>query len=46
MVKYELKLTGDFNSLVSRLHNDIMSGSVSVSCENGSDVTFDGDNTA
>lgn len=40
MAKYELRLTGDFNAFLNSVDNDIMNGSVSVSCEDGSDVTI------
>ena len=40
MAKYERKLKGDFNSLLNWLHREITSGSISVSYEDGSDVTI------
>ncbi len=40
MAKYERRLTGDFNSFLNRVDNDIMNGSVSVSYEDGSDITI------
>lgn len=46
MAKYEKRLTGDFNSLVRWLHNDITKGSISVTFEDGSDVTMGSTKTA
>lgn len=38
MAKYEKTLHGNFEDLLDRLHNDITSGSVSASYEDGSDI--------
>ena len=35
MAKYEKTLEGNFNELLDWLHNDIINGSVSASCEDG-----------
>ena len=40
MAKYVKRLTGDFKSLLNHLHSDIMNGSISVSYEDGSDITM------
>ena len=40
MAKYEKRLTGDFDSLVKWIHRDITKGSISVSYEDGSDVSM------
>lgn len=40
MAKYERNLKGDFNSLLNWLHREITSGSISVSYEDGSDITI------
>lgn len=40
MAKYEKRLTGDFNSLLNWIHRDITNGSISVSYEDGSDVSM------
>lgn len=40
MAKYEKSFEGDFNELLDSLHNDITNGSVSVSYEDGSDITM------
>jgi len=40
MAKYERKLSGDFNLLLNWVHRDITSGSISVSYEDGSDITI------
>jgi hypothetical protein len=41
MAKYEKRLIGNFEELLDRLHKDITNGSVSVSYEDGSDITID-----
>lgn len=46
MAKYERKLKGDFNSLLNWLHREITSGSISVSYEDGSDITIGEVNTS
>ena len=38
MAKYERKLKGNFDELLSWLHKDITNGSASVSYEDGSDI--------
>lgn len=40
MAKYEKALVGNFNELLNWLHNDITNGSISVSYEDGSDITM------
>ncbi|SDY92436.1 hypothetical protein SAMN05660462_01260 [Proteiniborus ethanoligenes] len=40
MAKYERRLKGNFNELLDWLHRDITNGSVSVSYEDGSDITM------
>ena len=40
MAKYERELEGDFNELLNWLQNDITSGSISVSYEDGSNATI------
>lgn len=40
MAKYEKRLKGDFNSLLNWVHRDITNGSISVSYEDGSDVSI------
>lgn len=40
MAKYEKTLEGDFNELLNWLHNDITNGSISVSYEDGSNITM------
>lgn len=40
MAKYEKTLEGNFNELLNWLHNDITNGSISVSYEDGSDITM------
>lgn len=42
MAKYTANLQGDFNVLLSLLHEGIQSGNVSASYEDGSDYTRDG----
>ena len=42
MAKYESALVGDFDALLRKLHNGIMSGSVSASLEGGSDIQSGG----
>jgi len=37
MAKYERQLQGDFDDLLSRVHNGILKGSVSATYEDGSD---------
>ena len=37
MAKYECRLTGDFDRILSYLHDEILEGSASASYENGSD---------
>ena len=39
MAKYERRFTGNFHTVLSRLHNGILSGSVTASYEDGSDYT-------
>ena len=46
MAKYERRLTGDFDSLVRWLNNDIRNGGISVTYEDGSDVTMGSVRTA
>lgn len=46
MAKYERKLTGDFTSLLNWVHREITSGSISVTYEDGSDITISGVSTA
>jgi hypothetical protein len=41
MAKYEKWIKGNFEELLDWIHNDITNGSVSVSYENGSDVTLE-----
>ena len=38
MAKYEKTLQGNFEDLLDRLHNDITSGSISATYEDGSDI--------
>ncbi|MTI48932.1 DUF6054 family protein [Sporosalibacterium faouarense] len=40
MAKYEKTLKGNFDELLDWIHNDITNGSMSVSYEDGSDVTI------
>lgn len=40
MAKYEKKLKGNFNELLDWQHKDITKGSISVSYEDGSDITI------
>jgi len=40
MAKYERSLTGDFDSLLNWIHRDITNGSISVSYEDGSDISI------
>lgn len=40
MAKYEKALVGNFNELLNWLNNDITNGSISVSYEDGSDITM------
>lgn len=40
MAKYEKRLKGNFSELLDWLHKDITNGSVSVSYEDGSDITI------
>jgi len=40
LAKYTKRFKGDFNELVDWLHGDITSGSISVTYEDGSDVSF------
>ena len=37
MAKYECTITGDFDSVLRRLHDGVMNGSASASYEDGSD---------
>lgn len=37
MAKYECKLKGDFDTLLTKINNEIISGSVSATVEGGSD---------
>ena len=46
MAKYERKINGDFDSLLGKVHDDITSGSVSVSYEDGGDVSMNGTRVA
>ena len=39
MAKYERRFTGNFLTVLSRLHDGILSGSVTASYEDGSDYT-------
>ena len=41
MAKYEKWLIGNFEELLDTLHKDITNGSVSVSYEDGSDITIE-----
>ncbi len=41
MAKYENRLSGNFDELLSWLHNDITEGSISASLEDGSDINID-----
>jgi hypothetical protein len=41
MAKFEKKLTGNFTSFLSRLEKDLVEGSMTISLEDSSDVTFD-----
>lgn len=40
MAKYERRLKGNFDELLSWLHKDITNGSASVSYEDGSDINI------
>lgn len=40
MAKYERRLKGNFDELLSWIHRDITNGSSSVSYEDGSDIDF------
>ena len=40
MAKYEKMLEGSFEELLNWLHNDITTGSISVSYEDGSDIAM------
>jgi len=42
MAKYESKLRGDFDELINRLEHGILKGSISASCEDGSDYSNNG----
>lgn len=46
MAKYEKRLKANFNELLNWIHNDITSGSVSASYEDGSDYSFEDMNLA
>lgn len=39
MAKYERRFHGDFDTVLSRLHDGILEGSISASYEDGSDYT-------
>ena len=39
MAKYERRFHGDFDAVLSRLHDGILEGSISASYEDGSDYT-------
>ncbi len=41
MAKYEKRLTGNLDELLSVLHSDITEGSISASLEDGSDIKID-----
>lgn len=42
MAKYERRLTGSFDTVLARLHDGILNGSVSASYEDGSDYAAGG----
>lgn len=42
MAKYERRLKGNFNELLNKIHDDIINGSISVSYEDGSDISLNG----
>lgn len=41
MAKYERRFFGDFDHVLQTLHNEILSGSISASYEDGSDYSTD-----
>lgn len=41
MAKFERRFHGDFNDFVLSLNNEIINSSLSVSCEDSSDITMD-----
>ena len=46
MAKYECTITGDFDSVLRRLHDGVMNGSASASYEDGSETTAAGTSAA
>ena len=42
MAKLERTLTGDFDRVLEALHNGVLEGSATASCEEASDFTVDG----
>ena len=42
MAKLERTLTGDFDTVLARLHEGVLNASATASCEDGSDFTLNG----